>query len=176
MSRSALYAFLSRYKMKEFVESMFFGNGIPHAIFIFAIVITIGTALSKIRIGGISLGSTWVLFVGIAASHFGMGVSTSVLEFARDFGLTLFVFSIGLQIGPGFFASLRSGGVKQMLLAILVIIFGAVIAYLLAIATDTPLQTMVGVMDGAAVNTPAMGATQQAYMDITGVEDSSIPM
>lgn len=162
--------------MKEFVESMFFGNGIPHAIFIFAIVITIGTALSKIRIGGISLGSTWVLFVGIAASHFGMGVSTSVLEFARDFGLTLFVFSIGLQIGPGFFASLRSGGVKQMLLAILVIIFGAVIAYLLAIATDTPLQTMVGVMDGAAVNTPAMGATQQAYIDISGVDDATIPM
>lgn len=160
----------------EFIREMLFGEGIAHSIFIFAAVIAIGTLLSKIRIGGISLGSTWVLFAGIAVSHFGMVVDGDMLAFARDFGLTLFVFSIGLQIGPGFFSSLRQGGVRQMFLAVLVMLLGVVVTYAITAVTDTPLQTMVGVMDGAAVNTPAMGATQQAYMDLTGLEDSSIPM
>lgn len=159
-----------------FIENMFFGSGIAHSIFIFAIVIAIGTLLSKIKIGGISLGSTWILFAGIAVSHFGMVVPGDILGFARDFGLTLFVFSIGLQIGPGFFSSLRQGGLRQMWLAMLVMALGVIVTLIIGQITGTPLQTMVGVMDGAAVNTPAMGATQQAYMDMTGVEDSSIPM
>ena len=160
----------------EFIREMLFGEGIAHSIFIFAAVIAIGTLLSKIRIGGISLGSTWVLFAGIAVSHFGMVVDGDMLAFARDFCLTLFFFSIGFQIGPGFFSSLRQGGVRQMFLAVLVMLLGVVVTYAITAVTDTPLQTMVGVMDGAAVNTPAMGATQQAYMDLTGLEDSSIPM
>jgi putative transport protein len=160
----------------EFLSEMLFGGSIAHSIFIFAAVIAIGTLLSKIRIGSISLGSTWVLFAGIAVSHFGMAVDSNMLAFARDFGLTLFVFSIGLQIGPGFFSSLRQGGIRQMFLAVLVMLFGVVVTYLITSVTDTPLQTMVGVMDGAAVNTPAMGATQQAYMDKTGIEDNTIPM
>lgn len=160
----------------NFLQEMLFGEGIPHSIFVLAVVITIGTALSKIKIGGISLGSTWVLFAGIAASHFGMQIGGDVLGFARDFGLTIFVFSIGLQIGPGFFASLRSGGLKLMWLSLLVMLLGVGVTYLIAWLTGTPLQTMVGVMDGAAANTPAMGATQQAYMDVAGVDDKSIPM
>ncbi len=160
----------------SFLSEFLFGQSIAHSIFIFAVVIAVGTLLSKIRIGGISLGSTWILFAGIAASHFGMSVNSQMLDFARDFGLTLFVFSIGLQIGPGFFSSLRAGGLRQMWLAVLVMLLGVVVTVIIAVLTDTPLQTMVGVMDGAAVNTPAMGATQQAYMDITGVEDRSIPM
>ena len=160
----------------SFLSEFLFGQSIAHSIFIFAVVIAVGTLLSKIRIGGISLGSTWILFAGIAASHFGMSVDSQMIDFARDFGLTLFVFSIGLQIGPGFFSSLRAGGLRQMWLAVLVMLLGVVVTVIIAVLTDTPLQTMVGVMDGAAVNTPAMGATQQAYMDITGVEDRSIPM
>lgn len=160
----------------SFLSEFLFGQSIAHSIFIFAVVIAVGTLLSKIRIGGISLGSTWILFAGIAASHFGMSVNGQMLDFARDFGLTLFVFSIGLQIGPGFFSSLRAGGLRQMWLAVLVMLLGVVVTVIITVLTDTPLQTMVGVMDGAAVNTPAMGATQQAYMDITGVEDRSIPM
>ena len=160
----------------SFLSEFLFGQSIAHSIFIFAVVIAVGTLLSKIRIGGISLGSTWILFAGITASHFGMSVNSQMLDFARDFGLTLFVFSIGLQIGPGFFSSLRAGGLRQMWLAVLVMLLGVVVTVIIAVLTDTPLQTMVGVMDGAAVNTPAMGATQQAYMDITGVEDRSIPM
>ena len=155
---------------------MLFGGGIAHSIFIFAVVIAVGTALAKVKICGVSLGSTWILFAGIVASYFGMIVGEDMLAFARDFGLTLFVFSIGLQIGPGFFSSLRAGGLRQMWLAVLVMVLGVIVTLVITQLTSTPLQTMVGVMDGAAVNTPAMGATQQAYMDMTGLEDNSIPM
>ena len=160
----------------EFFKEFIFGDGIAHSIFVLAMVIAIGTMLAKIKIGGISLGATWILFAGIAASHFGMNLHADTLNFVRDFGLTLFVFSIGLQIGPSFFASLRQGGLKQMWLAILAMLLAAVVAYLLVFPTETPLQTMVGVMDGAVANTPAMGATQQAYLDLTGIDDKSIPM
>ena len=160
----------------EFIEQFVFGEGIAHSIFVLAVVIAIGTLLAKIKIGGISLGATWILFAGIVASHFGMNLHADTLSFVRDFGLTLFVFSIGLQIGPSFFASLRQGGLKQMWLSILAMLLAAVVAYLLVFPTDTPLQTMVGVMDGAVANTPAMGAAQQVYLDLTGIDDKSIPM
>ncbi|MBO7220308.1 MAG: putative transporter [Alistipes sp.] len=160
----------------EFFREFIFGAGIAHSIFVLAIVIAIGTLLAKINVGGISLGATWVLFAGIVASHFGMNLHADTLSFVRDFGLTLFVFSIGLQIGPSFFSSLRQGGLKQMWLSILAMLLAAVVAYLLVFPTDTPLQTMVGVMDGAVANTPAMGAAQQTYLDLTGIDDKSIPM
>lgn len=160
----------------EFLEQFIFGGGIAHSIFVLAMVIAVGTLLAKIKVGGISLGATWTLFAGIVASHFGMTLHADTLSFVRDFGLTLFVFSIGLQIGPSFFSSLRQGGLKQMWLSILAMLFAAVVAYLLFLATDTPLQTMVGVMDGAVANTPAMGAAQQAYLDLTGIDDKSIPL
>ncbi len=160
----------------EFLNEFIFGEGIAHSIFVLAAVIAVGTTLAKIKIKNISLGATWILFAGIAASHFGMTLDKETLDFMRDFGLTLFVFSIGLQIGPSFFSSLRQGGVRQMGLAILAMLFSAVVAYGLILATDVAPQTMVGVMDGAVANTPAMGATQQAFLDITGKDDSSIPM
>ena len=160
----------------EFIEQFVFGEGIAHSIFVLAVVIAIGTLLAKVKIGGISLGATWILFAGIVASHFGMNLHVDTLNFVRDFGLTLFVFSIGLQIGPSFFSSLRQGGLRQMWLSILTMMLGGVVAYLLFLATDSQLQTMVGVMDGAVANTPAMGATQQTYIDMMGVDDNSIPM
>ena len=166
----------------EFIEQFVFGEGIAHSIFVLAIVIAVGTLLAKVKIGGISLGATWILFAGIVASHFGMNLHTDALNFVRDFGLTLFVFSIGLQIGPSFFSSLRQGGLRQMWLSILTMVLGGVVAYGIyaltknSILPDTPLQTMVGVMDGAVANTPAMGATQQTYIDLTGIDDKSIPM
>ena len=160
----------------DFLNQFIFGQGIAHSIFVLAIVIATGTLLAKIKVGGISLGATWILFAGIVASHFGMTLHADTLNFVRDFGLTLFVFSIGLQIGPSFFSSLRHGGLRQMWLSIVTMVIGAVVAYLLFLATDTPLQTMVGVLDGAVANTPAMGATQQAYLDLTGIDDKSIPL
>ena len=160
----------------EFIEELVFGEGIAHSIFVMAAVIAVGTLLAKVKIGGISLGATWILFVGILASHFGMSLDADMLSFVRDFGLTLFVFSIGLQIGPSFFSSLRHGGLKLMWLSILTMLFGGAVAYLLFLSTNTPLQTMVGTMDGAVANTPAMGATQQTFLDLTGIDDKSIPM
>ena len=160
----------------EFFKEFIFGEGIAHSIFVLAMVIAVGTTLAKIKVGGISLGATWILFTGIVASHFGMNLHAETLNFVRDFGLTLFVFSIGLQIGPSFFSSLRQGGLRQMGLSICAMLLAAVVAYLLFLATETPLQTMVGVMDGAVANTPAMGATQQTFLDLTGVDDKSIPL
>ena len=162
--------------MVGFFEQFLFGEGIAHSIFVLSIVVAIGTLLAKVKIAGISLGATWILFAGIVASHFGMNLHAETLSFMRDFGLTLFVFSIGLQIGPSFFSSLRQGGLRLMWLAILTIILGGVMAYLLSLISKTPLQTMVGVMDGAVANTPAMGATQQTFFDLTGIDDRSIPM
>ena len=87
--------------------NLFFGDTLAHTIFVLALVITVGILLGKIKIGGVSLGTTWILFVGIAASHFGMTIDPGVLSFIKEFGLILFVFSIGLQVGPGFFSSFK---------------------------------------------------------------------
>ncbi len=160
----------------EWLYSLFFGEGIAHSVLTLALVITIGTALSKFKIKGISLGATWILFVGIAASHFGMNIDTETLHFIKEFGLILFVFSIGLQVGPGFFASLKQGGVKVITLATLVVILGAIATYVIHLVSDTPLSTMVGVMSGAVTNTPGLGAAQQAYTDTMGVEEPNIAM
>ena len=98
----------------EFLNQFIFGEGVPHSIFVLSIVIAVGTLLAKIKVGGVSLGATWILFAGIVARQFDMALHTDTLDFVRDFGLTLFVFSIGLQIGPSFFSSLRHGGLRQM--------------------------------------------------------------
>lgn len=160
----------------DFINSIFFGNGVAHCIFVLAVVIMAGAALSKIKVCGISLGSTWILFAGIVASHFHMYLDATTIVFVRNFGLTLFVFSIGLQIGPGFFSALRHGGVRMVFIALLVMLLGSALTYLCHILSGIPLQTMVGVLAGAVANTPAMGAAQQTYIDVTGINDPSIPM
>ena len=160
----------------EWLYSLFFGNSIAHSVLTLAIVITIGTALSKLKFKGISLGATWILFVGIAASHFGMTINTESLHFIKEFGLILFVFSIGLQVGPSFFASVKQGGVRLITLATLVVIIGVITTYLLHLISGEPLSTMVGVMSGAVTNTPGLGAAQQAFTDSTGLEEPNIAM
>lgn len=160
----------------EWLYSLFFGDGIAHSVLTLALVITIGTALSKIKIKGISLGATWILFVGIAASHFGMTINAESLHFIKEFGLILFVFSIGLQVGPSFFASVKQGGVRLISLAALVVVLGVATTYLIHLASGEPLSTMVGVMSGAVTNTPGLGAAQQAYTDTTGMQEPNIAM
>lgn len=160
----------------EFLQSLIFGSGTAHTIFVLSVVVAVGTALNKIKIGSISLGVTWILLAGIAAREMGLTIDSNILDFIRDFGLTLFVFSIGLQIGPGFFSSLRSSGLRLLWLSTLVMILCGILTYVLHIVTGEPLQTMVGIMDGAGLNTPAMGATQQTFTELTGVVDKSIPM
>ena len=94
----------------EWLHDLFFGNGIAHSVLIISLVITLGIMLGRIKICGISLGITWILFVGIAMSHFEMRIDDSTRHFAQEFGLILFVFSIGLQVGPSFFSSFKHGG------------------------------------------------------------------
>lgn len=157
-------------------ESLIFGEGIAHSIVILSIVIAIGLSLGKVKLFGISLGVTWILFVGIAASHFNLLIDPSVMSFVKDFGLILFVFSLGLQVGPGFFSSFKKGGVKLNLLAVGLILMTALTTFLIQYISKTPMPTMVGVMSGAVTNTPGLGAAQQTLFDVTGVDDSTIAM
>ena len=160
----------------EWLHTLFFGSGIAHAVLTFALVITIGILLGKVKIGGISLGITWILFVGIVLSHFGMTVDGEVRHFVQEFGLILFVFSIGLQVGPGFFASFKHGGMTLGMCAVAIVLLGVATAYVVHLATGTPIPTMVGILSGAVTNTPGLGAAQQAYTDASGIEDPTIAL
>ena len=142
------------------------GTGIAHSILLFAVVIATGLYLGRFKLGGISLGATWILFFGILVSHFGFRSNPTVLAFMKDFGLILFVFSIGLQVGPGFFSSLRQGGLRMNLLACLLVVLGVVTTYLLHLITGESIETMTGVMSGAVTNTPGLGAAQQTIADV----------
>ena len=132
-----------------------------------ALVIAIGLLLGKIKIKGVSLGSTWILFVGILLSHFGFRADSSLLHFLKEFGLILFVFSIGLQVGPGFFHSFKSGGLKLNMLAVALVLTGVITTYVIHLVTGENLVTLTGVMSGAVTNTPGLGAAQQTYLDAT---------
>ena len=155
---------------------LLFGGGIAHSVFVLALVIAAGIALGKFKIKGVSLGITWILFVGIIASHFGMCINADVLEFAKEFGLILFIYSIGLQVGPGFFASFKKGGFKLVGYSSILVLLGVAVTVALHFATGTPMPTMVGIMQGAVTDTSGLGAAQQALLDSTGRSDSTIAM
>ena len=146
--------------LKEFT-----GSDIASAVIIIALTIAIGLLLNRIKFGSISLGVTWVLFVGIILSHFGFTVDHDICHFVKEFGLILFVYSIGIQVGPSFISSLRDGGIKLNMLAVLIIALGCVFCYSIHVITDTPLTTMVGVLSGAVTNTPGLGAAQSVATD-----------
>ena len=137
---------------------------VAHIILVYALVIAAGTLLGRIRIAGVSLGVTFVLFAGLAAGHFGLSVPPAVLTFMRDFGLTLFVFFIGLQVGPSFFSSFKSGGLLLNLLTVLLVLLGigVTIALYFLFSGTVSLPQMLGVHYGAVTNTPGLGATQEA--------------
>ena len=160
----------------DWLHSLFMGEGIAHTVLVLSLVIAVGVMLSKIKIAGISIGVTWILFVGILAGHLGMSVDYNTLHFIKEFGLILFVFSIGLQVGPGFFSSFKEGGLKMVGCAAAVVALGAIATYIIHIVTGTPMTTMVGVMSGAVTNTPGLGAAQQAYADATGINDETIAL
>ena len=172
----SLHEFLDKFFELALCLREFFGSGIAHAVLTFALVITIGILLGKVKIGGISLGITWILFVGIVLSHFGMTVDGEVRHFVQEFGLILFVFSIGLQVGPGFFASFKHGGMTLVMCAVAIVLLGVATAYVVHLATGTPIPTMVGILSGAVTNTPGLGAAQQAYTDALGIEDPTIAL
>lgn len=160
----------------EWIYQLFFGSGIGHSILLIAIVIFTGILLGKIKIAGISLGITWILFVGIIFSHFQMRMDAHALHFLKEFGLILFIYSVGLQVGPGFFSSFKKGGVKLNLLAVMIVFLGVLTTYVIWKITGLPITTMVGILSGAVTNTPGLGAAQQAYFDMSGQEGSTIAM
>ena len=148
------------------MENLFFGTGIAHTILLLAFVIGIGLYLGRFKLKGISLGSTWILFVGILMGHIGFQADPEVLHFVKEFGLILFVFSIGLQVGPGFFHSFLRGGVKMNLLAVMNILLAVGVTWGISLLSGEDLKTMVGVMSGAVTNTPGLGAAQQTFIDV----------
>ncbi len=147
------------------MKELFLGPGIAHSVLVFAVVIAIGMFLGKVKVKGISIGSTWILFIAILFSHFGVTVDSTVMAFMKDFGLILFVFSIGLQVGPGFFHSFKHGGVTMNLLATLLILLAVAVTVTISLSTGERLETMIGVMSGAVTNTPGLGAAQQTISD-----------
>ena len=148
------------------MKDLFLGQGVAHTILLLALVIGVGTYLGRFKVKGVSLGSTWILFVGILVSHFGFRADPELLHFVKEFGLILFVFSIGLQVGPGFFHSLKSGGLKMNILALVNVFLAVAVTWIISVVTGTDLKTMVGVMSGAVTNTPGLGAAQQTYIDV----------
>ncbi|MCE5206482.1 MAG: putative transporter [Porphyromonadaceae bacterium] len=150
------------------------GSGIAHSILVLAWVISIGLLLGKVKIFGISLGTTWILFFGIFLGHLGLEIDENVLHFLKEFGLILFIFSIGMQVGPSFFSSFKQGGITLNLLAAGVVFLGVLTTYIIHIVTGTPMATMVGVLSGAVTNTPGLGAAQQTYTDMTGTVEPTI--
>ena len=148
------------------MKDLFLGQGVAHTILLLAFVIGVGIYLGRFKVKGVSLGSTWILFVGILVSHFGFRADSEILHFVKEFGLILFVFSIGLQVGPGFFHSFKSGGVKMNLLAAMNILLAVAVTWAISATTGEDLRTMVGVMSGAVTNTPGLGAAQQTFVDV----------
>ncbi len=142
------------------------------AVVVLSIISAIGLVLGKIRFFGVSLGVTFVFFAGILAGHLGLSIDPQMLNYAESFGLILFVYALGLQVGPGFFNSFHSGGVKLNMLAIAVVLVGTAMAISGSFALDIPLPEMVGILCGATTNTPALGAAQQTLKQI-GLEASS---
>ncbi len=159
----------------DWFSSLFFGTGIAHSIFVLAFAIAVGIFLgAKLKFKGITLGITWILFCAIACSHFGMTLDPLVESFAKDLGLILFVYSIGLQVGPGFFSSFGKGGLRLNMLAASIVVLGCVTAYVIHLLSGTDIATMTGVLFGAVTNTPGLGAAQQTYQDMTGVSNPDI--
>lgn len=147
------------------MRDLFLGTGIAHTILLLSAVIAIGLYLGKFKFKGISIGSTWILFIGIFLSHFGLRGDPHILAFMKDFGLILFVFSIGLQVGPGFFHSFRKGGLTMNMLAVTLVMLAVLMTYIIHFVTGEDLHTMTGVMSGAVTNTPGLGAAQQTLAD-----------
>lgn len=143
-------------------------NSIAHIVALYAFVIAAGVLLEKIKFFGISLGVTFVLFVGILAGHFGFTGNPAILSFVQDFGLILFVFCIGLQVGPSFFSSFKRGGITLNLLAVGIVFLNIAVALILYFAlqgrVDIPM--MVGILCGAVTNTPGLGAANEALQQL----------
>ena len=151
--------------MNWFIQ-LFTDSSIAQIVIIYGLVIALGIWLGRVKIFGISFGVTWILFIGLLFSCFGLKIDKETGEFLRDFGLILFVYSIGLQVGPGFFASLRKNALTTNLLATSIVLMGIIITVVLFFFCRFHISILTGVMSGAVTNTPGLGAAQQAVKDL----------
>ena len=156
----------------EWLYSLFIEHSALQAVVVLSLISAIGLGLGKIHVCGISLGVTFVFFAGILAGHFGLSIDPQMLNYAESFGLIIFVYALGLQVGPGFFSSFRKGGVTLNMLAIAVVILGTLLTVVCSYTTEVSLPNMVGVLCGATTNTPALGAAQQTLKQM-GLESST---
>lgn len=152
----------------NWLTDIFLKDSTAHAVLVLALVISAGILVGKIRVRGVSFGIAGVLFVGILAAHLGLGIDPGTADFVKDFGLILFVYSIGLQVGPGFFASLQRQGLAVNLLAAAVVLLGVGLAVALGRLFSLPAGALVGLLAGAVTNTPSLGAAQQALVEVAG--------
>lgn len=150
----------------NWLQEAFLEPTMVQAVIIISLVSALGLYLGRIKIFGISLGITFVFFAGIFAGHLGIVVNKDMLYFAQSFGLILFVYALGLQVGPGFFSSLKKGGVAMNMMGLGVILLGLIMTVGLHWVTGVSLSNMVGLLCGAVTNTPALGAAQQALLQI----------
>lgn len=154
------------------LETLFLTHSALQAVVVISIICAVGLIFGKVRLWGVSLGVTFVFFAGIVAGHFGLTIDPEMLKFAESFGLVLFVYSLGVQVGPGFMSSFRSGGMRLNMLGLAVILLGTIMAVAFSFGFDVPLPDMVGVLCGATTNTPALGASQQALSQL-GLETTT---
>lgn len=134
------------------------------AILIISLICAVGLALGQIKIGGVSLGVTFVFFAGIIAGHSGLSVNPDMLNMIQNFGLILFIYALGVQVGPGFFSSFKQGGIKLNIIALILLIAGTAMALIIHWTTDISIGDMMGLLSGAVTNTPMLGAAQQALL------------
>lgn len=160
------------------MRDLFLGTGTAHTILLMSLVVATGLYLGRFKFKGISIGPTWILFIGIILSHFGLRGDPAILSFMKDFGLILFIFSIGMQVGPGFFHSFKTGGVLLNLLAVLMIALSVAVVYGIQAVTGEDIRILTGVLAGAAPNTPALGAAQHTLTDLglPGAEETASQM
>ena len=150
------------------------GGGVAHSVMILALVITLGLSLGKIRVKGVSLGLAWILFIGLIFGHFSLNLDEHLLHFLKEFGLILFVYSIGLEVGPSFFSSFKNGGKSLNLLSIIVVALSIITTLVIFSFSNTSITSMAGILSGAVTNTPGLGAAQQAYSDLRHIDAPSI--
>lgn len=150
----------------EWLETVFCQHSPLQAVIVLSVIIAVGLGLGKIHLFGVSLGVTWVFFAGILAGHFGLSIDPAMLTYAESFGLVLFVYELGLKVGPGFFSSFRKGGVTLNLLGLGTVVLGTLTAIALSIGLGISMADMVGILSGATTNTPSLGAAQQTLQQL----------
>jgi len=155
----------------EWFNDLLWGGGVAHSVILLSLVIVFGILLGKVRVAGISLGITFVLFVGIVMGHFGLTIDPVVMHFFKEFGLILFVYSIGMQVGPGFFSSFKRGGITLNLLAASIVLLGVTLAPAIDYKTSTSEESPDGIitLDGFG----PIGAgfhSEKEYLEIESIE------